>query len=47
MRQSGEHTHATYSEKVFVEKIRSGMKRAANEANATTNNVIAQNVAGA
>ena len=40
--QSGEPTHAPDPEKVSVEKIRSGIKRAANETKANTNNFIAK-----
>ena len=36
MRQSGEHTHAPDPEKVSVERVRLGIKRAAKETNATT-----------
>ena len=44
--QSGEHTHALSPEKVLVEKSRSAIKCAANETNASTNNIIAANIAG-
>ena len=46
LRQSGEHTHAPDPEKVLVEKSRSAIKRVAIEANASTNNIIAANIAG-
>ena len=46
LRQSGEHTHAPDPEKVLVEKSRSAIKRVAIETNASTNNIIAANIAG-
>ena len=46
LRQSGEHTHEPDPEKVLVEKSRSAIKRAATERNASTNNIIAANIAG-
>ena len=46
LRQSGEHTHPPDPEKISVEKARAGMKRSAKESNATTNNIVAQKIAG-
>ena len=46
LRQSSEQTHALDPEKVLVEKSRSAIKRAAIETNASTNNIIAANIAG-
>ena len=45
LRQSGEHTHAPDPEKVLGEKSRSAIKRAAIEINASSNNIIAANIA--
>ena len=46
LRQSGKHTHAPDPEKVSIEKSRSVIKRAAIGTNASTNNIIAANIAG-
>ena len=45
LRQSGEHIHAPDPDKV-LSASRSAIKRAAIETNASTNNIIAANIAG-
>ena len=47
VQQTGEHEHIPNSEKTAVKKIRVSMKRVAQVSNATTNNIIAANIAGA
>ena len=47
IQQTGEHEHIPNPEKIAVKKIRASMKRDAQVSNATTNNIIAANIAGA
>ena len=46
LRQFSEHTHATDPEKVLVQKSRSVIKHATIETSASTNNIMAANIAG-
>ena len=47
IQQTGEHEHIPNPEKTAVKKIRASMERDAQVSNATTNNIIAANIAGA